>query len=265
MTIQIIVTIFTGLIFGSFINALVWRIHTKRKWWGNERSICPHCKHILAPKDLIPVVSWLLVKGRCRYCKKPISAQYPIVEILTGISFSLSLYFWPFKLTGIGWVVFAVWLFVLMLFIALSVYDIKWMLLPNSMVLAVTIATAILILALGIYEANYSIMWAPLGGLTLFGVLWLLFQVSKGKWIGGGDVKLAFTLGLLAGSPVKALLVLFLASFIGTIVVLPLLATGKSKISAKIPFGPLLMIATVIIFFFGQALIDWYTRTLLYY
>ena len=94
-----------GLIFGSFVNAYVWRFK-KRKNWVSERSICPNCKHVLRAKDLVPVLSWLSLRGKCRYCKKPISAQYPAVELFTALLFALSYAFWPYSLTLLGWLAF---------------------------------------------------------------------------------------------------------------------------------------------------------------
>ena len=95
------------------------------------------------------------------------------------------------------------------------------------------------------------------------GTFWLLFQVSAGKWIGGGDVKLAIVLGLLAGTPLKALLVLFFSSVIGTICSLPILLKGKQAMKVQVPFGPFLLAATVVVVLFGTRVIDWYTQQLL--
>lgn len=254
-----------GLIFGSFINALVWRIHTKRKW-VNERSMCPHCKHILAAKDLVPVFSWLTLRGKCRYCKKPIE-DTPIVEIATALLFAGSYLAWPFGFEIGGAVLFASWLVCLVVLIALAVYDIRWMLLPNKMVATITVLASInvLILAVGHLHAPATvILEAVLAATIIAGLFWVLFQVSKGKWIGGGDVKLAVALGLLAGTPIKAFLLIFIASVLGTIVSLPLLASKRLKVQAKIPFGPFLIAATIIVYLFGSAMIEWYKTKILY-
>src|SRR4029079_16791155 len=89
-----------GLVFGSFINALVWRLHAGRDW-VKERSECTHCHHPLAPKDLVPVISWLWLRGRCRYCHKPIDDS-PLVELAVPFLFVLSYCFWPMPLAGVG-------------------------------------------------------------------------------------------------------------------------------------------------------------------
>lgn len=254
-----------GLIFGSFINALVWRMRKKRKWWGSERSICPKCKHKLSAQDLIPIISWLVLKGKCRYCHKPISIQYPLVELLTAVLFGISYCFWPVGFSSLGLLAFIVWLFCIVVMVALLVYDYLWLLLPNKMVSILTIASLILVVLMAINNQSLSYMInALVAGLVFFGLLFGLLQISDGKWIGGGDVKMAFALGLIAGSATKAILLLFLASFIGSLLTVPLLITKRLSLKAKVPFGPLLIIATILVFLFGSQLINWYTSTFLY-
>ena len=253
-----------GLIFGSFVNAYVWRFK-KRKNWVSERSICPNCKHVLRAKDLVPVLSWLSLRGKCRYCKKPISAQYPAVELLTALLFALSYAFWPYPLTLLGWLAFISWLGCLVVFMALLVYDLKWKLLPNKMVLPLTILASILVTLLAILNSSWlGLFWSVVSGLVFFAIFWVLFQFSDGRWIGGGDVKMSYALGLIAGSIINVFLLIFLASVIGTFLVLPLLVSKKLNTRSKIPFGPLLIIATIIVFLFGSQMIDWYTKTFLF-
>ncbi len=252
-----------GLVFGSFVNAYVWRFK-KRKNWVSERSICPNCKHTLHAKDLVPVFSWLSLMGKCRYCKKPISVQYPAVELLTALLFGLSYVYWPYSLTILGWLSFIVWLGCLVIFMALLVYDVKWKLLPDKMVLTLTILASILVILLAILNSSWlGLFWSVVSGLVFFAIFWVLFQVSDGKWIGGGDVKMAFSLGLIVGSVVNVFLAIFLASVIGTLLVLPSLATKKLSFGSKIPFGPLLISATIIVFLFGQQIVNWYSKTFL--
>lgn len=122
-----------GLLGGSFLNALIWRVHEGRSI-VKGRSMCPHCHHQLAAADLVPVASWLMLRGKCRYCSKPISLQYPAVELLTGFLFGLSYYgLHPVGLAG--WVNFVVWLYFLGSLIFLAVYDLKWLILPNKILL----------------------------------------------------------------------------------------------------------------------------------
>src|SRR5579884_1106389 len=119
-----------GLCLGSFVNALVWRVH-EEKDWVKDRSQCPNCGHRLVAADLVPVLSWIALRGRCRYCKKPISAQYPLVELVGGLIFALSYVYWPGGLHTAGaYVLFISWLVTSVGLLALTVYDARWMLLP---------------------------------------------------------------------------------------------------------------------------------------
>lgn len=260
----VLIIAIVGLALGSFVNALVWRLKTKRNW-VSERSMCPHCKHELAAKDLIPVLSWLSLKGKCRYCKKPISVQYPAVELLTMFLFIASYIFWPYELTSmVAVAVFAVWLLCVVMLMALLVYDLKWMLLPNKLIATLTGLSVIYACLLAV-NVGWKQLFVSLGsGLLFFGLFWTLYQVSSGKWIGGGDVKLALPLGILAGGFAEVFLLIFLASFIGTLYVLPGLASRNIKAKTKLPFGPLLIIATVLVVLFGQSLIQWYMNDFLY-
>ncbi len=250
-----------GLTFGSFVNALVWRLHTKRNW-VSERSVCPHCKHILSAADLVPVLSWLSLRGKCRYCKRSISLQYPAVELLTGILFVISYIYWPYQWGVHSAVAFIAWLFSSVILVALFVYDVKWMMLPNKLVGAVTLSSAVVVLST--VESLRALIWSITGGVVIFGLFWSIFQISHGKWIGGGDVKLGFALGLLAGTPLKAILLIFIASLLGTIISLPLVSSKKMKSTAKISFGPFLITAAVVVFLFGTQIINWYVNTIFY-
>src|SRR3954447_24820678 len=118
----ILILVVLGLSLGSFINALTWRLHEKKDW-VKARSQCPHCGHTLAAKDLVPVFSWLSLSGRCRYCGRPISKQYPAVEILTGLLFVISYLCWPADLNDSGQKLLLItWLVSLIGLVALLVY-----------------------------------------------------------------------------------------------------------------------------------------------
>jgi prepilin signal peptidase PulO-like enzyme (type II secretory pathway) len=253
-----------GLIFGSFVNALVWRIKNNKDW-VRARSICPKCKHTLAAKDLIPLVSWHILKGKCRYCKKAISVQYPLVELLVGVLFAMSYTFWVLPFDVLGTVSFLFWLSSIVILVALFVYDLKWQILPNQLVLAVSATSVLVLLFNALQKDNPGLVVGGLvSGMLIFGLFYILFRVSNGAWIGGGDVKLGFALGILAMTPAKALLLIFIASLLGTIVSLPLLANKRLKMKAKIAFGPFLITAAVIVLLFGEQIIAWYVDTILY-
>ncbi len=268
-----------GLCFGSFANALVWRIYQqhlpKKKRAGSDadlsiargRSMCPHCNHTLAPTDLIPVLSWLTLRGRCRYCQKSISAQYPLVELVTAGVFVASYVFWPDALNnGTSYSIFAIWLVASVGFVALIVYDIRWMLLPNRIVfpLAAIAALSAVLQVLGSHSLPHTTLMALSSVAVAGGIFYGLFQLSGGKWIGGGDVKLGFVIGLLLGSPALAFMMLFTASALGLIVSLPAVLLHKKKLASRIPFGPFLIVATIIVQLFGQSILDWYVATVLY-
>src|SRR5690606_10697569 len=119
----------------------VWRLKTQESSKKSTkelsvisgRSMCPLCKHMLSAKDLVPVISWLSLRGKCRYCQKPISWQYPLIELVTATAFGLSFAYWPRELVGtLELTLFGLWLASVVCFIALAVYDAKWMLLPDK-------------------------------------------------------------------------------------------------------------------------------------
>jgi prepilin signal peptidase PulO-like enzyme (type II secretory pathway) len=271
-----------GLGLGSFANAWMWRVHEQdtvsksknpnKKYLKNlsisqGRSMCPSCKHTLAAKDLIPVISWLWLRGKCRYCHTKISSQYPLIELLTGFLFLLSYMYWPKELGGTQIAIFTLWLATLSGLMALFVYDIRWKLLPNRIVLPLSIVAAVMAI-ISIVSAHKPVV-ALLNALMAVGVgggiFYVLFQVSSGKWIGGGDVKLGWMLGLILATPGRSFLMIFLASVIGTLVSLPPLLAKRLDKNAHIPFGPFLIIAAIIVQLFGHSILQWYQRTFFSY
>jgi prepilin signal peptidase PulO-like enzyme (type II secretory pathway) len=277
MLVAIIILAWFGLAFGSFVNALVWRVHEQGKAKNrknksvnlsivNGRSICPNCRHILAWYDLIPLFSWLALRGRCRYCKKPVSKQYPLVEVAQSLVFVLSYIWWPGGLHGGGdWTLFITWLATSVGLMALLVYDARWMLLPNR-ILYPTFYIALagrLVYLIG-FEGNKAhalLMWI-LSVAVSSGIFWILFVVSKGKWIGFGDIRLGLVTGTLLASPSKSFLMIMLGSLLGTLFILPALLLGKKKMASKLPYGPFLIAGTFIALFFGDKILDWYSNFL---
>lgn len=280
----IAVLVVFGLAFGSFVNAWVWRVHQqslpKKKRAASDkelsiargRSMCPHCKHTLAWYDLLPVISWLALRGKCRYCHKAVSRQYPAVELVTVALFVVSYLFWPQDLAPQSSVfslqssVFVLWLASLVCLMALFVYDVRWMLLPNRIVLPLTVVAGLSAIVTVIAADNpFIAILKVVGAIAIAsGVFYVLFQVSAGRWIGGGDVKLGFALGLLLAKPELAFVMIFLASVIGIIAALPSLLKGKGNMQSKMPFGPCLIAATVVMVLFGDRIVTWYASTFLY-
>ena len=278
MIIAILVVL--GLALGSFVNALVWRVHEQEAQAGKKkpdkeylkrlsvskgRSMCPTCQHELAARDLVPVVSWLALRGKCRYCGQPISHQYPLVEIALAALFVASYGWWPAAFNTTQTALFGLWLVLLTGLLALLVYDVNWQLLPNRLLYplgAIAAAGAVITIttaARPLTALLNTVTAVIVGG----GVFYVLFQVSGGKWIGGGDVKLGWLLGLVAGTPARSLLFIFLAALGGSLLSLPLLATGRLKRDSIIPFGPFLILALIIVQLFGHSILFWYQRTFL--
>lgn len=275
----IIYLVAIGLILGSFVNALVWRFHAQAELAekGHKkgqptaeelsmvkgRSMCSKCHHELAPKDLVPLFSWLYLRGKCRYCKKPIE-DTPLVELLLPVFFAASYIFWPVELSGLGLYQFIFWLIFLVGFAALTIYDLRWFLLPDRIVFPlIGLAGLQLIGHLVFFDGGLDVALDALWGVLIAsGVFYILHTVSNGRWIGGGDVTLGIIIGVLVGGPVAAMLVLFIASLLGTIVALPAIITRKAGRSTQIPFGPYLMAATVIVVLWGDGLVDAYMKLL---
>lgn len=259
---MLLLLIVLGLIFGSFINAYVWRLH-KGKDWVRGRSECTHCHHVLAAKDLVPVFSYLWLRGKCRYCRGSIE-DTPLAEVLLAVWFAVSFLWWPYGFEGAGLFQFVGWLIASVMLVSLLIYDKRWFLLPDKVTYPLALLAATIVVSRTVFfDVRVGLMLlAGVSALILTSLFYLMFQVSKGRWIGGGDVKLAIALGLFAGTPLKAFLLLFVASLAGTIVMLPSLLTGKAKRNTQIPFGPFLIVGLLITVLFGDSIISWYTALL---
>jgi prepilin signal peptidase PulO-like enzyme (type II secretory pathway) len=289
-----------GLVMGSFAGATVWRLRarqllrdkkadepydkaelkqllplTKAKL-ADDRSRCLHCQHVLRWYDLLPIVSWLSTRGLCRYCKQPIGTFEPLIEVGTAAVFITFTFVWlhMFGLQPISLVLLGLWLAALTMLAILFAYDLKWYLLPDSIVfplIGLSVVIAGLMLKIS-HVPNLAVSLVSLAGsvLILAGLYFVLWFISKGKWVGFGDVKLGIALGLLLIDWKFALLALFLANFIGTLIVLPGLLTRKLNRQTQVPFGPLLIAGFLIALIGGQAIINsymdisnWLSQTLL--
>lgn len=274
---KILILGFLGLVMGSFVNAWVWRLHEQLDDDGNPkklskkkadaisiskgRSMCPHCKHQLATKDLVPVFSWLWLRGKCRYCQSPISPQYPIVEAVAAILFVISYIFWPTSLNN-AWQILALvtWLASIVGLTALFIYDARWMLLPNRMVYPLMLITSVsLLVQFGLGRPLGDGLQAAFTVLITAGIFWVIYFVSAGKWIGGGDVRLGVVAGLLLIYPMNGFLYLFLASILGILWLLPKFIKKTFTRSQQVPFGPFLIASLFIVMLWGEALVSLYT------
>lgn len=261
MALTLIILFLAGLVFGSFLNVWIWRVRNSLDW-VRGKSQCDNCAHPLSVLDLIPVAGWLFLRGRCRYCGSSISWQHPAIELLTGAIFAASYYFWPGSVNGPGgWVLFTGWLLTSVGLGALLMYDARWMMLPNK-ILHPTLALAVLtrIIYLVGFEndkAHGLIMWAA-SLLVASGMFWVLFIVSRGHWIGYGDVRLGLITGTVLADPQKSILMLFLASVAGLVWVIPEVIRGRRSLNSKLPYGPFLIGATSVSLLFGASILAWY-------
>jgi prepilin signal peptidase PulO-like enzyme (type II secretory pathway) len=244
---SIIVFLF-GLIVGSFLNCIIYRLETGGTFLKG-RSFCPHCKHILKWQDLIPIFSFIFLKGKCRYCGGKISLQYPLVEVATGILFFLI--FWNLEF-GI-WNLLFYWL-IASLLIVIFVYDLKHYIIPDKIIYPAIAITLAYNLWISDIQRMSEILLSGLGAVAFFAAIVLL---SRGKWMGVGDIKLAFLMGLILGYP-KILVALFLTFFIGAIIGIGLVISGRKKLKSEVPFGPFLVAGTFLAMLFGGGIVDWY-------
>ena len=293
-----------GLIGGSFLNSFLCRFNLPVNIRKSKRSFCPHCQHLLSWKDLIPLLSFVILRGRCRYCKKPISLQYPLVELATGVLFllitnltckagscilpllsftpfspsvpsvpfsffSLSSPSSPFSLFSLfslpplfSLLHFLYLLTITSFLIIIFVFDLKYFVIPDRIIYPAIVITLLYrlfeTLKFGINSQLLSFLAIPL--LSAFGAALFfltIFLISGGKWLGFGDVKLAFFMGLFLGFP-NILVALFFAFSIGAIIGIGLIVFKKKKLKSEVPFGPFLVTGTFIALFWGEEIINWY-------
>ncbi|MHA6251465.1 prepilin peptidase [Oceanobacillus sp. CAU 1775] len=234
-----------GVTFGSFYNVVGLR-SPKNETFTNDRSYCPICKKTLAWYELIPVLSYVLQRGRCRGCKKKISIIYPLVEGMTGVLFAFSYYIFGFQ-----WELAVALLLVSMLMIIL-VSDLTYMIIQNK-VLLFFLPFFIILRVLSPLDP----WWSPIvGGVGAFLLLALIIIVSRGG-MGAGDMKLFGVLGIVLGFKL-VFLAFFLACLIGAVIGILLMAFKVVKRQQAIPFGPYIVIAALLSYFYGDAMLDWY-------
>ena len=264
-----------GLLLGSFLNVVILRMPRRMEWqWQRdsreilgepeaydppppgivvERSHCPHCKHQLSWYENIPVVSWLALRGRCRSCKARISAQYPLVELLTAVLMVACV-----ARFGFGWQGFGAMVFTCVL-ISLSGIDLRTQLLPDQLTLPLMWLGLIAAVDNLYIAAKPAVIGAVVGYLSLWVVWWLFKQITGKEGMGHGDFKLLAAIGAwtgLAGILPTVLLSSLVGAIIGSIW---LKAKGSDK-ATPIPFGPYLAIAGWIVFFWGEQLVGTYMR-----
>jgi len=242
-----------GTIIGSFLNVVIYRLKHEQSFLKG-RSYCPHCRKTLGFWDLVPIFSFIFLRGRCRYCGQKISWQYPLVELATGLAFLLP--YLQFDLTPRFYFTAVISCFLIIIF----VYDWRYYLILDEVVVpAIVLAVIFAIFFAPNQFADY--LW---GGIIGGGFFLIQYLVSSGKWIGGGDIRLGLLMGLVLGVG-KVLLALFIAYLLGALVSVILLAVKKKTMKSQIPFGTFLSLATVIALLYGDQLIAWYKTFIGFY
>lgn len=283
---------FLGLCMGSYAGATVWRLRARqlvedkadgekvdakeykqllpltKKTLATDRSQCLHCGHTLAWYDLLPLASWISTKGKCRYCKHPIGNFEPLMEIGTAVLFVSAYIFWPHSLIAVlPTIEFGLWIAAAVLLVILFAYDLKWFLLPNRAMfpLIAVGALSLVVQLLGTSDVVAVLLSAMGAVIILSGLYLLLWLISKGRWIGFGDVKLGLALALLLADWRLAFITLFAANLIGCLIVIPGLLSGKMTRKTHVPFGPLLIAGFVVASLFGQSIVQWYMSSFILY
>ncbi|MCF6138104.1 prepilin peptidase [Pseudalkalibacillus berkeleyi] len=236
-----------GLVFGSFYNVVGLRVPEKKSI-VRPGSHCTSCQRPLSSIDLIPVLSYKLFKGKCRTCDSKISPIYPMIEVSTGLLFTFSYlqFGWSPELIGS--------LIIVSLLIIIFISDIFYMLIPDKILLF--FAPLVILYRFWIPTEPWWDAW--LGSIIGFSLLFLIAVISKGG-MGGGDIKLFAVLGLFFGWK-GILLILFLASLIGSVIGIILMILKKVERKQHVPFGPFIVLAAFITLFWGDIILDWYFR-----
>jgi leader peptidase (prepilin peptidase)/N-methyltransferase len=245
-----------GLLIGSFLNVVIWRV-PRGESIVSPPSHCPGCDTEIAPYDNIPVLSWLVLRGRCRHCGTRISIRYPLVELASaGLWVAMALRFgWSWELPA--------YLVLVSALLALSLIDLDTFLLPDKIVKPLAVALVVLFgFAALMDDAGDDFVRALLGGAAAFAFFGIVHLISP-RGMGFGDVKLSFSLGVALGwiSWGSVYLGLFLGFLLGAIVGIVLIATRVKGRRDHVPFGPFLAAGTVIAVLVGPVLLDLYRGT----
>lgn len=284
--------ILVGLCLGSFAGATVWRLRARqlvddernddideiekkelkhlrkltKKSILKDHSQCLHCSYELKWFDLIPLVSWTFLKGKCRKCQRSIGYLEPLIEIGVALFFVISYAAWPFPLDSVLDIFrFAIWALAGVALAIAVAYDAKWFIIPDKVNFAV-VGLGVVNSLIVILNSNdkLSSIFSIVGGIfILSGIYCFVYFISKGKWIGFGDVKLGLGLALMLANWDFAFVALFTANLIGCLVVIPPMLAGKLKRDSRIPFGPLLILGYLIAGLFGNYILNAYFSLLI--
>lgn len=234
-----------GLLIGSFLNVVVYRLPLGIGL-VRGRSFCPSCEHALGPADLVPVFSYLVLGGKCRYCSARISVRYLLVEVLTGVLFGLVAWVYGWSLLALGWLV------VVACLVCVGLIDWDHQVIPDRFSVMIALV-GVLFVVLG----EMSWLEAGLGVLSVGGPLLLIALVSRGKAMGGGDIKLMAAIGLCFGWE-RTLLALFVGSLLGSVFSLIQIQRKRVAFGEPVAFGPFLVMGIFVSLFVGSSILDFY-------
>lgn len=250
----ILVLIFIiGLIFGSFASVIIHRLHSREKGILLGRSKCPKCSKELKARDLIPVLSILINKFKCRFCKKKVSPFYLFLELTMGATFVLTA-----SLVGVYDIFqLAFFLLITFVFVVLTFYDILFQEVPDE----VSLPAVVISFLYFFFYADYQLANLFVGILVPALFFGGLFFISKGRWLGGGDIRIGALMGAILAWP-NILIGLFIGYFVGAVFSLLGLMTGKISRKSQIPFAPFLLIGAYIAMFWGDRILSAYLMVL---
>ncbi|KAF1086553.1 Type 4 prepilin-like proteins leader peptide-processing enzyme [Sporotomaculum syntrophicum] len=242
--VQVLVFII-GACIGSFLNVCIYRLPRGQSVVSNP-SHCPGCGRRLGVPDLVPLLSYVLLKGRCRYCGERISARYPLVELLTALLFLVAYHFW-----GLQWQTVAMWLFFAVLVTAAFI-DFQHKIIPDELILAGGVLGLPLVFLSGPGKLVDGLI-----GFLFAGLLFLFIAVVSNGGMGGGDIKLSALMGLYLGFP-NIIVALFSSFLLGGLSGIALMALRAKNRKDSVPFGPFLAFGSVLAAFYSGQIIRWY-------
>ncbi|MGD2185500.1 MAG: prepilin peptidase [Desulfobacterales bacterium] len=243
-----------GLCVGSFLNVCIYRL-PESKSIVHPRSMCPKCGTLIRFYDNLPILSYLLLRGKCRHCHAPISFRYPVVELLSGL-FAVGV----FLKYGISLEAAIYYVFITTLLV-ITFIDIDHRIIPDVITLPGIPICFLASFALPHITYIESIMGILIGGGSLFMVAWLYHLLTKKEGMGGGDIKLLGMMGAIIGWK-GVLFTIFVASAVGTVSGMLIMLMTRKTMKLAVPFGPFLAIGGIAYIFFGPQLIAWYIHLL---
>ena len=248
-TTAFIVWVVLGLCVGSFLNVVIYRLPRRESlMWPGSR--CPKCGTALRWYHNVPVISWLILRGRCANCQAPISAQYPVVEVVTALVWLLIV--WQ---TPIGWLL-ASRLVLGTALVALFMIDLEHQLLPNAITLPGIVVGFLFSLVAPPGPVD-SLIGIVVGGGVLYGIAAAYYLLRKEEGMGMGDVKMLAMVGAFLGWR-AVLLTLVLSSFAGAVIGVAMMVSQRGSLRYALPFGTFLALGTLIAMLFGERMIAWY-------